>query len=133
MARVGEAGRAVAIVHAQQELRHRTLGPRHDPKGFGDRNAHAVLVTGCGANARRGNLVSPDVERERRARKAQLPLHDLGRAAYRHPLAAQLSVEVDDERFEDIDLRMGFEERPGVLNGIGHAGINSGTCSGAGM
>ena len=36
-------------------------------------------------------------------------------------LAAQLSVDVDDERFQDIDLRMGFEECPGVSDGISHA------------
>ena len=32
-----------------------------------------------------------------------------------------LLVDVDDERFEDIDLRMGFEECPGVSDGISHA------------
>ena len=130
MARVGEEGRAVTAVHAHQELRHRTLGPGHDSQGFGNRCAHPVGIPRNGADARRGNLVSPDVERERGDRKAQLPLHDLGRAANRHPLAAQLSVDVDDERFEDIDLRMGFEECPGVLNGIGHAGTVSVPCGG---
>ena len=120
MARVGEEGRAVTTVHAQQELRHRMLGPGHDSQGFRNRNAHTVGISGCGAHAGRGNLVSPDVERERGARKTQLPLHDLGGVANRRPLAAQLSVQVDDERFEDIDLRMGFEEGPGMLDRIGH-------------
>ena len=34
VARVGEEGRAAGIVHARQELRHRTLGPRHHSQGF---------------------------------------------------------------------------------------------------
>ena len=110
LARVGEEGVAVALVHGHQQLRSGTLLPGFLAQRVGDRETGAVGVADIHAKAGAFNGDSVDVEGEQRSGEVDALFVDLVQAGALDALAAHDSVHVGDQQIDVLNLRMFLEK-----------------------